>query len=212
MSIICPAVLANTESEYSEQMHAVTPFAERVQIDLMDGEFAHNKSVGLDSVRWPHNKKADIHLMYRRPMDHLSRLVKLRPHMVIVHAEVRQDLHHMHFAAELHKEGIKAGLAVLPETTIDSVEQILHSFDHLLIFSGNLGRFGGQADLTLLSKATQAREHHEDIEIGWDGGINYQNARQLAEGGIDVLNVGGFIQNSDDPKAAYDKLIGVIAK
>lgn len=207
MSIICPAVLAENLEEYTKQIIRVK-FAERIQIDLMDGEFASPKSVGLDTVWWPSNLMADIHLMYKKPMDYLDRLVKLKPHMIIIHAEA--DVHHMHFAAELHKEDIKAGLAVLPDTPIGSVEQIINSFDHLLIFSGDLGHFGGKADLTHLEKVREAKEHHPEIEIGWDGGVNGQNARQLADGGVDVLNAGGFIQNAGNPQEAYQKLLQVI--
>jgi ribulose-phosphate 3-epimerase len=210
MSIICPAVLATDSKKYSEQMHKISGFARRVQIDLMDGEFTPSKSISLSEVWWPSTIKADIHLMYKNPEDYLDELIKLRPNLVVVHAEANAD--HMHFAAHLHKEGILAGLAVLPETSIDSVEHVIHSFDHLMIFSGDLGRFGGKADLALLDKVKQAKEHHEELEIGWDGGVNDQNAKQLAEAGVDVLNVGGFIQNSADPQAAYDKLIEVISK
>jgi ribulose-phosphate 3-epimerase len=205
MSVICPAILAGTQQEYSAQVNRIKNFAKRIQIDLTDGEFANAKSIGLDSVWRPNAVPADIHLMYQKPMDYLDQLIKLKPNLVIIHAEA--DVHHMHFAAELHKEDIKAGLAVLPQTSVDSIEQIINSFDHLLIFSGDLGHFGGKADLTLLSKAREAKEHHPEIEIGWDGGVNDQNAKQLADGGIEVLNVGGFIQNSDDPVAAYQSLL-----
>lgn len=210
MAVICPAVLASSDEEYAAQMHRVAEFASRVQIDLMDGELASTRSIDLEKVWWPTILQADVHLMYQRPMEYLNELLALRPHMVIVHAEA--DVHHMHFAAELHKEEIKVGLAVLPETSIESVEDILHSFDHLLIFSGDLGKFGGKTDLGLLEKVKQAREHHENIEIGWDGGVNDQNAKQLIDGGVDVLNVGGFIQNSGDAKSAYDKLVKIVSK
>jgi ribulose-phosphate 3-epimerase len=113
----------------------------------------------------------------------------------------------MYFAARLHVEGIRAGLAILPGTSVESVEQIINSFDHLLIFSGDLGHFGGKADLSLLAKAQEAKEHHPDLEIGWDGGVNDQNAKQIADGGIDVLNVGGFIQNATNSEEAYGKLL-----
>src|SRR5262249_23647894 len=119
-------------------------------------------------------------------------------------------VHHMHFAAELHKHGIKTGLALLAETPEEWAEQIMHSFDHLLIFSGDLGRFGGQTDLSLLEKATKAKAHHPDIEIGWDGGVNDQNAKVLADGGVDVLNVGGFIQKAENPEHAYATLKSAI--
>jgi ribulose-phosphate 3-epimerase len=210
MAIICPAILAGEPHEFREQMEHVASFAKRIQIDLMDGEFAPTKSLPLEHIWWPHHTVADIHLMYQRPMEHLEMLIKLKPHMVIIHNEV--DVHHMHFAAELHRYGIKTGLALLKETPEEWAEQIMHSFDHLLIFSGDLGRFGGQADLGLLEKVKKAKAHHPDIEIGWDGGINADNAKVLAEGGVDVLNVGGFIQKAEDPAKAFLALQALVAK
>lgn len=207
-SVICPTVLAQTEEEYATQIARISPFSKRIQIDLMDGEFASPKSIDLDKVWLPHHVETDIHLMYQRPMEHLDRLIHLQPHMVIFHVEAM--FHHMHMAALLHKEGIKAGLAILPETPIRNIEQILNSFDHLLIFSGHLGHFGGQADLGLLHKVQEAKEHHPDLEIGWDGGINTDNIKKLAAGGIDVLNVGGAIQKSTNPQGSYELLAEAI--
>ncbi len=207
MSVVCPTILAKDKHEFAVQLKRVS-FAKRIQFDFMDGEFVDARSIDLEQLWWPHSVKADLHLMYKRPMDHLKTLLQLKPHMVIIHAEA--DVHHMHMAAELHKEGILAGLCVLPETPIGNVEQILNSFDHLLIFGGHLGHFGGKADLDQLAKAWEAKEHHPDVEIGWDGGINDQNAKQLADGGIEVLNVGGFIQKAKDPQAAYNALVDTL--
>jgi len=210
MAVICPTITAFDSHEYRTQMEHITPFAKRVHIDLMDGEFTPTKSPDLNHVWWPHELTADIHLMYQRPMDHLEQLIKLRPHLVIVHNEA--DVHHMHFAAELHKEGIKTGLAILHDTPIEHAFQIMHSFDHILIFSGHLGYHGGEADLGLLEKVHKVREHHPAAEIGWDGGINDQNAYQLIEAGVDVLNVGGFVQKAVDPMSAYAKLKEIVDK
>lgn len=210
MAIICPTVLAADTTDFARQLSRVGSLGNRVQIDLMDGKFAMAHSMALDGTWWPHGVQADIHLMYQDPFEHLETLIHLQPHMVIIHVETM--VHHMHFAAELHKEGIQAGLAVLPETPIENIEQILHSFDHLLIFSGHLGHFGGEADLGLLTKVKEATAHHPDLEIGWDGGINADNARQLADGGVDVLNVGGFIQKADDPVAAYKTLVDCLGE
>lgn len=204
-SIISPTVLASTEEDFGIQMAHIAPFAERIQIDLMDGEFASPKSIGLDQVWWPHHVKADLHLMYQRPMDYLDQIIHLQPHMVIFHVEAM--FHHMHMAAELHKEGILAGLAILPGTPVANIEQIISSFDHLLIFSGNLGHFGGTADLSLLKKIQEAKEHHPDLEFGWDGGVSLENAKLLVDGGVNVLNTGGAIQKADNPHAAYDALV-----
>ena len=204
MATICPTVTAFSEHDYKEQLLRLKPFAERIHIDLMDGRFAPTVSPGLDHIWWPPEIEVDIHLMYQEPMEVLQDLLRLRPRMVIVHNEA--NLHHMHFCGELHKAGIMTGLALLPETPVEYAEQIMHSFDHVLIFSGNLGHHGGQANLELLAKAAQIRAHHPDVEIGWDGGINLQNAVQLVAAGVEVLNVGGYIQNSADPEAAYAKL------
>ena len=201
---ICPTVTAYDVKTYSEQLQRLLPFAKRIHIDLMDGVFAPTTSPGLDAIRLPHGPKVDIHLMYQNPMEVIEQLVHLKPHMVIIHNEV--DAHHMHFAAEMHKHGIKAGLAILQDTPVDFTHQIMHSFDHVLVFSGNLGHHGGEADLRLIEKVGLIRDHYPEIEIGWDGGINDTNARELIKAGVDVLNVGGFVQNASDPEAAYAKL------
>ena len=205
---ICPTITAYDLAEYKLQINKVAAFADRIHIDLMDGEFAPTQSPELAKIWWPAQLKTDIHLMYQNPMDYLEQLIKLKPRMVVIHNEAH--VHHMHFAAELHKAGILAGLAVLKDTPIEYAYQIMHSFDHVLIFSGNLGYHGGEADLGLLDKVAKVRTHHPEVEIGWDGGINADNVRQLIEAGVDVLNVGGFIQKSANPAAAYAKLKEVI--
>lgn len=209
MPVICPTVLAENLKNYKLQMDRIAPFAKRVQIDLTDGDLAFGHTVDLKNIWWPHGVRADIHLMYRYPMDYIEQIHVLNPKMVIIHAEAEVD--HMHFAAELHRFGILAGLCVLSETSIADVRRILHSFDHLLIFSGDLGRFGGKADLKLLHKVKEAKAIHEDIEIGWDGGVNDKNVRDLVDGGVDVLNVGGFIQKSQEPLRAYKQLSSLLS-
>lgn len=208
MAVICPTVTAFTEHEYKQQLLQLKPFAKRVHIDLMDGQFAPTKSPELSKIWWPHQLVVDVHLMFQNPMEYIEDLIRLRPHMVVIHNEA--DAHHMHFAAALHKHDIKAGLAILHDTPVEYAYQIMHSFDHILVFSGKLGYHGGEADLGLLDKVHKISQHHPDAEIGWDGGINDQNVRQLVEAGVDVLNVGGFVQKASQPEAAY-KLLEQIA-
>lgn len=208
MAVICPTVTAYDMTEYGMQLQRAAQMAERVHIDLMDGVFAPTKSPGLDEI-WlpPHGPLVDIHLMYQEPMEVLEQLIKLRPHMVVIHNEAQ--VHHMHFTAELHKHEIEVGLAILQETPVEYAYQIMHSFDHVLVFSGNLGHHGGSADLRLLDKVRKIREHHPDVEIGWDGGISADNALELMEAGVDVLNVGGFIQKAEHPEQAYATLLAI---
>lgn len=205
MAVICPTVTAYEPHAYREQMEKLEVFAPRIHIDLMDGKFAPTKSPTLEQVWWPDKTIADIHLMYQEPMAYLEQLIKLQPHLVVIHNEAH--VHHMEFAAHLHANNIKAGLALLQDTPVEYAFQIMHSFDHVLVFSGDLGHHGGKADLSLLDKVRQIRQHHPDVEIGWDGGINDQNSKKLIEAGVDVLNVGGFIAQSKDPAAAFHSLL-----
>lgn len=203
-SVICPTITAYDTHEYRAQMERVKSFAERVHIDLMDGEFVPTTSPGPEHIWWPQELVADIHVMYQRPMECIDGLIKLQPHLVVIHTEA--DVHHMDFAARLHAAGIAAGLAILADTPVENAYQIMHGFDHVLVFSGKLGYHGGAANLALLDKVAKIRAHHPGAEISWDGGITDQNAQTLIEGGVTVLNVGGFIQQSDDPSAAYRRL------
>ncbi len=210
MTTICPTVTAYDAHQYRQQMERLVPFAQRIHIDLMDGDFAPTRSPGLEAVWWPHEFMADLHLMYRQPMHSIEQLVKLKPHLVVIHNEA--EVHHMDFAARLHQHGIKAGLALLADTPVEYAYQIMHSFDQVLVFSGDLGKHGGVADLALLDKVHKIRAHHPEAEIAWDGGINDHNAPALERAGVSVLNVGGFIQQSADPGKAYAKLKTILGK
>jgi len=208
MATICPTVLATDAHEYRKQMERIAHFTKRIQIDLTDGLFALTKTISLDETWWPHSIQADLHLMYKRPDLYVKEILKLEPTLVIIHAEAEGSFEP--FAKKLHKAGIKVGVALLAETEPELIEPALEHIDHVLIFSGDLGKFGGKADTKLLDKISFLKKAKPSLEIGWDGGVNDKNALELAQGGVDVLNVGGFIQKADDPEAAYAKLLSVV--
>jgi pentose-5-phosphate-3-epimerase len=119
-----------------------------------------------------------------------------------VHAEAEGDFSAFAQFCSHHK--IKTGVALLQSTPAEVILPMLHSIDHVMIFSGNLGHQGGsRVEFDLLDKVKILKEHKKTLEIGWDGGINDQNISQLAFGGVDVFNIGGFIQKSDNPERAY---------
>ncbi len=209
MPIICPTVLASDAHDYQTQINKVASFASRIQIDLTDGVFAESPTIALEQVWVPDGLKADLHLMYKTPADFLDEAIKLKPHMIIVHAEA--DGNFVKIADKIHNAGINVGVAILPKTSTHTIKPSLSVMDHVLIFSGDLGKFGGVADLDLLKKIVQLKEWKDDLEFGWDGGINDSNAKQLVAGGVRVLNVGGYIQNSPTPKQNYDKLVTLTA-
>lgn len=210
MAIICPTVTCQSEDlhEYRTQMERVENLSNRIQVDLMDGEFAPTKTPDIDKIWFPEGVQVDLHLMYQHPADVLNDVLELNPSMLIVHKEAHVDFATL--SGALRASGIKVGLAILPETPVSDCLDELEFVDHVLIFSGDLGHFGGTADLDLLKKVDQLKRYKPSLEIGWDGGVNAENAKQLAEGGVDVLNVGGFIQTSDNPKAAYEQLSNLL--
>lgn len=204
MTIICPTILASDTASYGKQVENVISFSRRIQIDLMDGEFSTEKNLNLEDVWLPKGVESDIHLMYKNPQDYIGQLIKLNPSMVIVHAESNCDI--PLFAARLREANIKTGLAILQNTEVDSIKYILPHVQHLLIFSGELGHFGGHADLSLISKIAEAKKISKHIEIGWDGGANLNNIEELANAGVNVINVGSALQNASDPSYAYAKM------
>ncbi len=206
---ICPTITAVTAEDYQRQITSVSQFAGRVHLDVADGRLAPRKLIDIDKLWWPGNALVDMHIMYQRPFEHLELLIVQHPNLVIVHAEAEGDF--PTFADKLHYHGIEVGVALLPQTGVEVIAPALGMIDHVLIFSGNLGYQGGsKADLTLISKVRRLRELKPSLEIGWDGGVNLDNARRLATNDIDVLNVGGFIQRAKDPSLAYRQLVAEV--
>ncbi len=204
MAIICPCVTAVDLKQFNQQVSRIKPFAKRMHVDFMDGHLTSNTSPELGEVALPRDIKIDAHLMYKSPTRHMRAIVKLKPHLVIVHAEAEGNF--VAFAKILRKLKIKVGVALMPETPASAIKPALEYIDHVLIFSGDLGKFGGTADLNLLIKAQALKQLKPSLEIGWDGGVNDSNIHLLAAGGIDVLNVGGAIQKASNPAAAYATL------
>ncbi len=205
---ICPTITATEPHEYRAQMERIAGFAHRIHIDLADGVFTDNKLIDLDQVWWPAGLTVDVHMMYETVLPFMDKIIELRPHMLIVQAEAVGNFYDI--ARKLNKHGIRVGVSILQHTEVKKIKTAIKDISHVLIFSGDLGHFGGHADLRLLEKVKQIKKLNKDIEIGWDGGINFDNADLLSKGGIDVLNVGGGIQRADNPHAAYDKLKSLV--
>ncbi|HSW77627.1 MAG TPA: hypothetical protein VLG36_02415 [Candidatus Chromulinivoraceae bacterium] len=210
MSVIAPALLAETADSYKEMVERIHPFAQRVHIDISDGEFAPTFTIGAAQVWWPQEWIVDIHAMVARPSEHLETLISLKPHMIIFHAEVTEDI--VPVLQHIKQFGIKAGVALLRSTVPAKVANAIQAADHVMIFSGELGKYGGTASLMQLEKVRLIRMIRQDVEIGWDGGVNVENAYSLAQGGVDVLNVGGALAKAADPQAAYTGMVNEINK
>ncbi len=208
MPTICPSILAQDENQYRQQMEKVAHFAHRVQIDLTDGRFAVNQTIKPQQAWWPVGIKADFHLMFEDPFLAVRAAAMHKPHLIIVHAEAKGSFETI--ASYCAQRGIRVGVALLPKTGPQIIISALPKIDHVLIFSGNLGSYGGHANLDLLHTVRYLKNHKPGLEIGWDGGINEQNISRLASGGVDVFNVGGYIQDSDNPEKVFHRLQRIV--
>ena len=205
MSIIVPAILATNPDEYKAQVETIFPFAERVHIDVTDGNFAPNLTLPETQIWWPQEWKVDIHMMVARPSEHIDTIIQLNPNMVIFHAEVEEDLAPI-FERLKNETMIKPGLALLRSTVPETVASAIQAAEHILIFSGNLGEMGGRASMMQLEKIRLIKEINSNVEIGWDGGANLSNVFNLTQSGVDVVNVGSAIMNSQNPEQSYKQM------
>jgi ribulose-phosphate 3-epimerase len=209
-SVIAPAILAENAQQYKEQVDRITGFAERVHIDLTDGEFAPTVTIGIPELWAPEGWTIDIHAMVNKLDEYVPKLITLRPHLIIIHAEAKGDV--LGALKEIKRSGIMAGLALLRPTVPQTIEELIKEAEHVLIFSGELGKFGGTASLIQLEKIRLVKMINPNVEIGWDGGVMVDNAYSLVQGGVNILNVGGTIQKATDPPAMFAKLQQEISK
>lgn len=210
MAVIAPTILCENEDDYRTTIERLHPFAKRVHIDLTDGEFAPTFTVGVNQLWWPQEWEVDIHAMVARPSQYVDALIQLQPKSIIFHAEASEDL--TPIINKIKQAGIHAGVALLKKTVPSSAQAYIENADHVMVFSGDLGHYGGEASMMQLEKVRLIRKIKGDVEIGWDGGANVENAFTLTQGGVDVINAGGAINKADDPAGVYNQMVAEINK
>ncbi|MBI3494778.1 hypothetical protein HY004_02240 [Candidatus Saccharibacteria bacterium] len=205
MSVVVPAITEQSVEDINAEWLRMQPFASRVHLDLMDGQFAPGEPIPLGNLSWAEGWEVDMHLMYKQPMEQLEAITSLdpKPSLVVFHAEAEGDL--LAFAKGLQDAGIKAGVALMRSTVPSDKADLIQAVDHVLIFSGDLGKHGGKANMLQLEKVRLIHAIKDEVEIGWDGGANVDNSYTLALGGIDVINVGHALADVDDPAEVYRK-------
>lgn len=207
---IVPTVTVSTPEDYKATLERIHLFAQRIHVDISDGSFAPTVLMSPDQIWWPQEWVADIHVMAEQPSKYLQKLVSLRPHMITLHAEAKEDL--LPQLQAIKQAGIRAGISLMRPTVPSDVGGLIEAADHVMIFSGELGRYGGTASLMQLEKVRLIKNINAGVEIGWDGGISIENAFSLAQGGIEIFNVGGAIHTAADPHAAFDALTAEVNK
>lgn len=209
-SKIVPTILVDNMKNYESAIKQIDSFTKHAQIDITDGQFATSKTIKLDQVFWPKDWVVDIHMMVEQPSFYIKTLTRMKPHLVIFHAEVQEDL--LPILDQLRESGIKAGVALMRPTVPNNVAELIKKADHVMIFAGELGKMGGAVSLLQREKVRLIRKINPDVEIGWDGGANVDNIFSISRSGVDIINVGSALAYANDPQAVFEELKAQIAK
>lgn len=204
MAIVVPTVLAATPDEYAVMLTRAEALSRRVHVDICDGEFADAHTINLSQVHADAGTELDLHLMLREPVAQLETALSLKPNLIIFHVEAEGDL--AGSMAHVRELGVKAGLALLPVTPVEPAGELIEAADHVLIFTGRLGHNGGEFQLEQLKKAAEVRKINPQVEISVDGGVNDSNAALIVMQEVDVLYSGAYLQEAEDPLAAFDAI------
>ena len=206
--IIAPSVLSADFSRLQEEVDSIAPYADWIQIDVMDGHFVPNLSFGAPVVKWIRSDlPLDIHLMVSNPSERIAEFLALGVKHITFHAEAVSRTEERNSLIDMiTKGGATAGIAINPETPLDDVADVIGNIDLLLVMSVQPG-FGGQSFMSeVLEKVKQARAEHPDLMIQMDGGIDDTTARMCIEAGANNLVSGSFIFSAKDRKLAIESL------
>lgn len=210
---LAPSILAADFARLGEQVkEAEAAGANRIHVDVMDGHFVPNISIGVPIVKSlrPITKlPLETHLMIENPDDYLEAFAKAGANSLIVHWEGNANLHRTVF--EIRRLGLKAGVAINPATPSNVLSEILPDLSLVLVMTVNPG-FGGQSFIeSTLSKIRQVRRMIDEAkltcELEIDGGVDEQTAPLGIAAGANVLVAGSAIfQAADGIAAAMDRL------
>ncbi len=202
---IAPSITSETLDDYKAAIDRIKSFAKRVHVDLSDGEFAPSFLVPAGQLWWPAEWRVDIHAMVARPSEHVATLIAKKPNLIIFHAEASEDI--LPVINLIKQAGIGAGVALLKTTVPETVAPLIQAATHVMIFSGELGHYGGSASMMQMEKIRLVKKINPAVEIGWDGGVSLENAYTLTQGGVNVLNTGEALAHAAAPVATYATLV-----
>ena len=210
--VISPSILAGNFLNLQESLDIINSSeAEWVHVDVMDGVFVPNISFGfpvLKAVSAYCTKFIDVHLMIEQPNRYFSMLKDAGAQGLSIHFEGNHHLHRD--LSEIKRLGMKAGLALNPQTSLGTIKELLPSIDYLLLMSVNPG-FGGQKFIKeTTNKVARASDLRNtlglDFDIQVDGGVNLENCVKLKEAGADNLVAGSAVFKSSNPQETIVQL------
>lgn len=211
---IAPSLLSCRFAELGREVRAVDEAgAEWVHVDVMDGHFVPNITIGpliTGAVRGVTRRTVDVHLMIERPDRYVGDFARAGADVITVHAEATVHLHRT--LGLIRGLGKLAGLALNPATPLAAAEDVLDEVDLLLIMSVNPG-FGGQAfiprSLDRVARARALVEAHRpgQVDVEVDGGVSAKTAPALVEAGATVLVAGSAVfGHPDGPSAGVEAI------
>lgn len=210
--VIAPSILASDFANLESEIKMINKSqADWIHVDIMDGVFVPNISMGLpvvQAVKRHAKKPLDVHLMIVQPERYVEAFKDAGAEIISVHIEASP---HLHRTVQLIKSiGCKAGVALNPHTPVSQLEDIIGDIDLVCMMSVNPG-FGGQKFIERTYdkvKTLRAMIDHAGakVHVEIDGGVNLQNAKPLLDAGADVLVAGNFVFSASDPIEVIQKL------
>ena len=211
--IIAPSILSADFADLKNEIKKVEEAgADWIHIDVMDGRFVPNITIGIPVVKCIRRitkLPLDVHLMIAEPIKYVDAFAEAGSDIITIHIEACSDNAEETINA-IKQRNIKAGISIKPKTSVKGIEKLLDKVDLVQVMTVEPG-FGGQEFMEdCLEKARElrnfAKERDLDFYIEADGGINSQTAKNSIEAGIDVLVAGSFIYNANNVKKAINSL------
>ena len=213
MAEIAPSLLSADFTKLAEEIRAVEQGGATVlHVDVMDGHFVPNITIGLPvvrSIRKITDLIIDTHLMITDPGKYAAQFAEAGANMVSVHVEADPHLHRT--LDSIRAAGAKAGIAINPATSLSTLEMALAYADFVLLMSVNPG-FGGQKFVPgMVDKLRSLRKMIENrgltVKIEIDGGIDETNISEISSAGADIIVAGSAVFGKGEPTAAVRNLI-----
>jgi ribulose-phosphate 3-epimerase len=206
---VAPSILSADFSKLALEVKKVeTAGADLLHVDIMDGHFVPNITIGpvvVKYIRKTTSLPLDVHLMIENPARYIGAFIEAGSDMITVHIEVVSLKELTAIAKVLRKSGVKLGISLNPATPLAKIRKALPLVDFVLVMSVNPG-FGGQAFIpSALGKIRQLRAiFKKDIAV--DGGINNITGRLVRQAGANILAAGSYIFGAKNTKKAINSL------